>query len=305
MTSVRRPASQRARSSTILRARRRWASRRPTFGARPPASFSPQRPITSPRTHWSVSWPISNFAARSLAARALNIPVWWERWCRSFMTPRRRFGTHARRVSSGTPRLCRRIFASPCRRAKSPPNGPPRASPDIPRRCCRARLFWPKPPMIPKSREEASTILFAIFGQYFQRRSTLLTAFTRPTLKERIMTNREGTPIWYELLTTAPDAAQDFYAAVTGWKFQTPPGGLERGYRLFSDADGEGIGGVMQMPEGAPFDPIWAVYFGVEDVDASAAKVKSLGGSVHIEPQDIPGVAASHLSPTRKARRFI
>src|SRR5690554_744185 len=104
------------------------------------------------------------------------------------------------------------------------------------------------------------------------------------------MTNREGTPIWYELLTTAPDAAQDFYAAVTGWKFQTPPGGLERGYRLFSDADGEGIGGVMQMPEGAPFDPIWAVYFGVEDVDASAAKVKSLGGSVHIEPQDIPGV---------------
>ena len=34
----------------------------------------------------------------------------------------------------------------------------------------------------------------------------------------------------------------------------------------------------------------WAIYFGAADVDAATQKVKSLGGSVHIEPQDIPGV---------------
>ncbi len=103
------------------------------------------------------------------------------------------------------------------------------------------------------------------------------------------MTNRDGTPIWYELMTNAPDAAQDFYGKVMGWEFQKPPGGLERDYRTFS-ADGEGVGGVMKAPDDASFAPIWAVYFGVSEVDAMAAKVKDLGGSIYMEPQDIPGV---------------
>lgn len=103
------------------------------------------------------------------------------------------------------------------------------------------------------------------------------------------MTNRDGTPIWYELMTAAPDAAQDFYRKVMGWTFETPPGGMERDYRTFT-ANGEGVGGVMKMPDGSPFGATWAVYFGVADVDATARQVKKLGGSVHMEPQDIPGV---------------
>ena len=104
------------------------------------------------------------------------------------------------------------------------------------------------------------------------------------------MTNRDGTPIWYELMTDAPDAAQNFYGSVTGWTFQKPTGGMERDYRTFTATDDEGVGGVMKGPEGSPFGTTWAVYFGVANVDAAARKVKSLGGSVHIEPQDIPGV---------------
>ncbi len=104
------------------------------------------------------------------------------------------------------------------------------------------------------------------------------------------MSNRDGTPIWYELITDAPDAAQAFYGAVMGWSFQKPPGGMERDYRTFTARDGEGVGGVMKAPDGATFAPIWAVYFGVADVDDMAAKVKSLGGNLHMEPQDIPGV---------------
>ena len=50
------------------------------------------------------------------------------------------------------------------------------------------------------------------------------------------MTNRDGTPIWYELMTDAPDAAQAFYAPVMGWIFDTPPGGMERDYRVFAAA---------------------------------------------------------------------
>lgn len=100
------------------------------------------------------------------------------------------------------------------------------------------------------------------------------------------MTNRDGSPIWYELMTDAPDAAQAFYPPVTGWTFDTPPAGMERDYRTFTAPDGEGVGGVF--PTGMP--ATWAVYFGVADVDAAAARVRELGGQVHMGPQDIPGV---------------
>jgi len=104
------------------------------------------------------------------------------------------------------------------------------------------------------------------------------------------MSNREGTPIWYELMTQNPDAAQEFYGAVMGWTFETMPGGLERDYRIASAGEA-GVGGVMRAPDHAKAMPdMWFMYVGVEDVDASAGKVKSLGGRVDIEPTDIPGV---------------
>lgn len=104
------------------------------------------------------------------------------------------------------------------------------------------------------------------------------------------MSNREGVPIWYELITDAPDAAQEFYGTVMGWAFSKPPGGLERDYRIFTTSDGEGVGGVMRAPQDASFAPTWAVYFGVTDVDAASEKVTALGGGVEMQPQDIPGV---------------
>jgi uncharacterized protein len=64
------------------------------------------------------------------------------------------------------------------------------------------------------------------------------------------MTNRDGTPIWYELMTDAPDAAQDFYGKVMDWTFDKPQGGMARDYRTFA-TDGAGVGGVMKAPEGA------------------------------------------------------
>ena len=52
-------------------------------------------------------------------------------------------------------------------------------------------------------------------------------------------------------------------------------------------------GGLMDLPEdarkmGAP--PSWIGYVGVDDVDASAAKAKGLGATVHVPPRDIPEV---------------
>ena len=104
------------------------------------------------------------------------------------------------------------------------------------------------------------------------------------------MQNREGTPIWYELMTKDPDAAQEFYGSVMGWTFEAMPGGLERDYRIASFG-GTDVGGIMLTPGHAQGMPdTWFMYVGVEDVDASTGKVRSLGGRVDIEPTDIPGV---------------
>lgn len=104
------------------------------------------------------------------------------------------------------------------------------------------------------------------------------------------MANPEGTPIWYELMTTDADGAQKFYADVVGWSIA--PSGIEStgDYRILTAPDGQGVAGMMTLPEGAPMKPGWLCYIGVADVDGTAGKIKALGGSVLMGPQDIPGV---------------
>jgi predicted enzyme related to lactoylglutathione lyase len=97
-----------------------------------------------------------------------------------------------------------------------------------------------------------------------------------------------GRFVWYDLLTSDPAKAADFYTHVVGWK--TEPFGP--GYTMFVGSQGA-IGGTMKLPEeaakmGTP--PNWTSYVQVADVEASLAKAKSLGGQVYVEPSDIPTV---------------
>ncbi len=105
------------------------------------------------------------------------------------------------------------------------------------------------------------------------------------------MADKHGDFVWYELLTSDPDAAQAFYGPLLGWDFapsDTP--GMD--YRLFS-VSGDQIGGLMaldpEMVEGGA-RPMWVGYIEVEDADAAAARIAELGGQVMLAPQDIPGV---------------
>lgn len=93
--------------------------------------------------------------------------------------------------------------------------------------------------------------------------------------------------IWYELLTTDPDAAAAFYGDVVGWTTRDA-GQADMDYRLFSIA-GTDAGGLMKQGEGMP-PPVWLGYIGVDDVDATVAKVKDAGGEIHMPPADIPAV---------------
>jgi uncharacterized protein len=107
------------------------------------------------------------------------------------------------------------------------------------------------------------------------------------------MSDRHGTPIWYELMSMDPLAARRFYAAVTGWQIdESAPAGSTMDYRMISAGDGL-VGGVMRLTpdmreQGA--SPCWLMYIGVDDVDACVASMSSAGGSVQLAPFDIPGV---------------
>jgi predicted enzyme related to lactoylglutathione lyase len=103
----------------------------------------------------------------------------------------------------------------------------------------------------------------------------------------RAMTNT-GRFVWYELLTTDPQAAISFYTDVVGWKIQPWESG---DYTMWVGSQGP-LGGVTLLPEaakqlGAP--PYWQANVEVANVDETVALVKKLGGNVyHVE--DVPQV---------------
>jgi len=107
------------------------------------------------------------------------------------------------------------------------------------------------------------------------------------------MPNPEGTPIWYELITADPLASKKFYDHVIGWTVDPDPMSPEMDYRGINVAGGGMVGGVMRLTDDMAANggkPTWLFYIGVDDVDASVAKVKANGGAVHMPPWDIPGV---------------
>jgi predicted enzyme related to lactoylglutathione lyase len=105
------------------------------------------------------------------------------------------------------------------------------------------------------------------------------------------MTNKHGDFIWYELMTSDADGAREFYSAVVGWDIEGKSD-APMDYRMISASDGP-VAGLMpltaEMQSGGARS-CWMGYVLVDDVDASAEAVKAAGGSIHMEPWDIPGI---------------
>jgi predicted enzyme related to lactoylglutathione lyase len=95
---------------------------------------------------------------------------------------------------------------------------------------------------------------------------------------------------WHELMTTDTEAASAFYSALFGWE----PNPQDMGgytYTTFNK-NGQGVAGMMGMsgPDWEGIPPHWMVYVTVDNTDDTAARSKSLGGEVAVEPQDIPSI---------------
>ena len=101
------------------------------------------------------------------------------------------------------------------------------------------------------------------------------------------MVRHPGHFAWYELITTDVAAAKAFYTEVVGWGAQdasTPA----LAYTLFT-SEGTPAGGLMDLPEDARkmgATPRWMGYVEVNDVDASADRIRRLGGAVYVPPTD-------------------
>jgi predicted enzyme related to lactoylglutathione lyase len=110
--------------------------------------------------------------------------------------------------------------------------------------------------------------------------------------------NEHGALSWNELNTRDPEAAKAFYGDVFGWDFEDNDMGEMGTYTSLKLGDSP-VGGMLNMagrgvPEEVPAH--WQVYFAVDDTDAAVDQAKQGGGSVMVEPIDIPAGRFSILT---------
>ena len=102
---------------------------------------------------------------------------------------------------------------------------------------------------------------------------------------------RQPTPgqvVWHELSCSDWPRAFAFYHAMFGWHEASTidMGGMGK-YRTFS-IGGTAAGGMMN---GCPATShgFWLYYFGVDDIEAAAARITRSGGTVMMAPRAVPG----------------
>ena len=100
-----------------------------------------------------------------------------------------------------------------------------------------------------------------------------------------------GVPCWVDTLKPDPEAASSFYGELFGWQFAGPgpmPGDPPWRYYV-ARLRGRDVAGISSMPaQGAPPAAVWNTYIAVENADAAATSARRAGGTVALEPFDVP-----------------
>ena len=96
-----------------------------------------------------------------------------------------------------------------------------------------------------------------------------------------------GALVWNELYTRDLESTKSFYTSLFDWEWSSMPIPQGGDYHLASIGDHQ-VCGVLEMDENwGEIPPHWMVYIQVDDADAAAAKVTSLGGDVCVPVTDI------------------
>lgn len=115
-----------------------------------------------------------------------------------------------------------------------------------------------------------------------------------------VTSDEQGTPCWFELNARDFVAAVDFYTSVFGLDTKVVADSDDVRYTTLL-ADGREVAGILdasrRLGEGVPAH--WVTYWQVDDIDATVARVRELGGVVHDGPADSPhGRIATVADPT-------
>ena len=146
-----------------------------------------------------------------------------------------------------------------------------------------------------KVRGAGGTVMMDPFDVFDSGRMTLAQDPTGATFgvwqaKEHIgaqLANEAGTLLWNQCHTPDPARATEFYAAVFGYEIDEIDMGGKQPFRVIK-VGGRGIGGIREPVAEEP--PHWSVTFAVDDADETAARANELGGTVLMEPFDLPGI---------------
>lgn len=95
-----------------------------------------------------------------------------------------------------------------------------------------------------------------------------------------------GTPCWIDVSTPDIDRTIAFYEGLFGWSAHRLPEPEAGGYFAFRQDGVDVAGGGPTQPGGLP--PMWTTYVATADAVATAAAIRAGGGTVLVEPFDVP-----------------
>lgn len=90
-----------------------------------------------------------------------------------------------------------------------------------------------------------------------------------------------GTPCWVDLGVDDIPAATAFYGTVLGWTFE------RMGPASVALRDGHAAAAIVPRHDRSPSG--WNLSLASDDVDATAAAIRDAGGTVALDPGDVPG----------------
>ncbi len=114
------------------------------------------------------------------------------------------------------------------------------------------------------------------------------------------ITYAPGIPCWVDLTTPDLPATIRFYEGLFGWTHETADEEQYGGYTTFNKGGKPVAAASPPMPGGEGQPVVWTTYFATDSIDGSVKLVEDAGGSVLMEPMEVPphGHMAIFADPT-------
>jgi uncharacterized protein len=112
-----------------------------------------------------------------------------------------------------------------------------------------------------------------------------------------------GRPVWYELMTNDPAAAETFYKKIVGWTSE-PFSASPEPYTVFKRGGGTQVAGLMKTPDGMNMPPFWAMYVAVPKLEDAVAHITRLGGAELSPVVDVPTVGQLQMMKDPQGAAF-